>query len=217
MSLRFFRRWTCNRSEPGECCKAEIAASRSRCSCCKRASCSRNSRSSSWVIATAEAWAAAKARAARAALRPNEFQVARFAGADHPHGRPPTPGPLGPGDGRSPADGRQSCTTDLRPCRDRYPQARYPKILRKVSFFACPRSSRPVEAVLLHCTSGTHFENGAKWCTLLGSGNNLTEENPPTCPYKRTLRSSSDGTRPWKRKLPKPARIRRSTIFRSLS
>src|SRR5262245_64562104 len=54
MSLRFFRRWTCNRSEPGECCNAEIAASRSRCSCCKRASCSRNSRSSSLVIATAD-------------------------------------------------------------------------------------------------------------------------------------------------------------------
>src|SRR5262249_44221704 len=59
------------------------------------------------------------------------------------------------------------------------------------------------------------LRKGAKWCTLGGSGNNLTEENPPTCPYKRTLRSSNDGTGPWKRKLPKPARIRRSTIFRS--
>src|SRR5262249_17287727 len=70
---------------------------------------------------------------------------------------------------------------------------------------------------LLRRTSGTHFENGPKPCTLCRPGNNLTEENPPTCPYKRTLRSSSDGTRPGKRKLPKPARIRRSTIFRSLS
>src|SRR5215470_9695055 len=53
-SLRFLSRCTCNTSDPGECCNAEIAASRSRCSCCKRASCSRNSRSSSLVIATAD-------------------------------------------------------------------------------------------------------------------------------------------------------------------
>src|SRR2546429_4349291 len=132
------------------------------------------------------------------------------------------PGDIGPGGpeeaGPSAAiAGRQSCTADLGPSRDRYPKARYPKTLRKVSFFVCPRSSRPVEAVMLRCTSGTHFENGSKRCTLLGSGNNLTEENPPTCPYNRILRSSNDGTRRWKRKFPKPARIRRSTIFRSSS
>src|SRR5262249_22808949 len=88
MSLRFFRRWTCNRSEPGECCKAEIAASRSRCSCCKRASCSRNSRSSSLVIATADAWAAATAPGARLCVQTRSgFHLARLAAPDHHLGR----------------------------------------------------------------------------------------------------------------------------------
>ena len=50
-SLRFFRRWTWMTSAPGESCSAAIAASRSRCSCCRRASCARSSRSSSCVIA----------------------------------------------------------------------------------------------------------------------------------------------------------------------
>ena len=50
-SLRFFRRCTWMRSEPGDSCSAAIAASRSRCSCCRRASCVRSSRSSSFVIA----------------------------------------------------------------------------------------------------------------------------------------------------------------------
>src|SRR5262249_48242110 len=157
------------------------------------------------------------------ALHQNWFQVARFAGADHHIGRPrpgPRPGPLGSGRGRSrvpPSPEGSHAQLNPRPSRDRYPQARYPKTLRKVSFFACPCSSRSIAAVLLRCTSGTHFENGSKRCTLPGSGNNLTEENPPTCPYKRTLRSSNDGTGPWKRNLPKPVRIRRSTIFRSWS
>ena len=48
-------------SEPGECCNAEIATSRSRCSCCRRASCSCNSRSSSLVIGTADSGLAATA------------------------------------------------------------------------------------------------------------------------------------------------------------
>ena len=46
-SLRFFSRCTWIRSEPGDIAKAAIAASRSRCSCCRRANWSRNSRSSS--------------------------------------------------------------------------------------------------------------------------------------------------------------------------
>ena len=50
-SLRFFRRCTWMTSAPGESCSAAIAASRSRCSCCRRASCARSSRSSSCVIA----------------------------------------------------------------------------------------------------------------------------------------------------------------------
>src|SRR5664279_5481768 len=52
-SLRFFRRCTWITSDPGDIAKAAIAASRSRCSCCRRANCSRNSRSSICVIATA--------------------------------------------------------------------------------------------------------------------------------------------------------------------
>src|SRR2546429_9908855 len=90
------------------------------------------------------------------------------------------PGDIGPG-GPEEADpgpaiaGRQSCTADLGPSRDRYPKARYPKTLRKVSFFVCPRSSRPVEAVILRWTSGTHLENGAKRCTTLGSGEKLSQ------------------------------------------
>src|SRR5262245_37738841 len=118
--------------------------------------------------------------------------------------------------------GRQECITDLGPGRDRHPKARYPKTSGKSIPFLpvrlqAGRLKHHANRGLLRRTSGTHFENGAKRCTLPESGNNLTEENPPTCPYKRTLRSSSDGTRLWKLKLPKPARIRRSTIFRSLS
>ena len=50
-SLRFFNRCTWMMSEPGDSCSAAIAASRSRCACCRRASCARSSRSSSFVIA----------------------------------------------------------------------------------------------------------------------------------------------------------------------
>ena len=47
-SLRFFNRCTwIHVGKPGDIAKAAIAASRSRCSCCRRANCSRNSRSSS--------------------------------------------------------------------------------------------------------------------------------------------------------------------------
>ncbi len=50
-NLRFFKPLHLNEVGAHESCSAAIAASRSRCSCCRRASCARSSRSSSAVIA----------------------------------------------------------------------------------------------------------------------------------------------------------------------
>ena len=60
--LALFSRCTWIKSAPGEAASATIAASRSRCSCCRRANCSRNSRSSSSVIATAGSPGAGRSR-----------------------------------------------------------------------------------------------------------------------------------------------------------
>ena len=49
-NLRFFSRCSRNKSGAGDWCNASIAASRSRCSCCKRASSVWSSRSSSSVM-----------------------------------------------------------------------------------------------------------------------------------------------------------------------
>src|SRR4051794_39890142 len=57
-------------------CRAAMAASRSRCSCCSRASCWRNSRSSSLVIAT---WMPGRKRLARRPA-PEWTQLCRFGG-----------------------------------------------------------------------------------------------------------------------------------------
>src|SRR5262249_11200843 len=141
------------------------------------------------------------------ALRPNGFQVARFAGADHhPHRRPPTRsvGGLGEADPGPAIAGRQSCTADRRPSRDPLPPSALPQNLEKSILFCLSAFKSADWGGIAALHKRNHFENTSKRCTLLGSGNNLTEENPPTCPYKRTLRSSNDGTRRWKRKLPKP-------------
>jgi len=167
--LRFFSRWTCNRSEPGECCKAEIATSRSRCSCCKRASCSRNSRSSSLVIATAGAWAAAKAPGPRLCVQTRSgFHLPRFAAPDHHLSRRLSTvagGSRAPIEDAAGRPWRMSASLEER---------------RSLSIGMHARI--PINPTLLRCTSKRASKTRRNGVDYLSQANDLAEENPPTCP-----------------------------------